>query len=92
MSCVIEVGVRGGLTGTMRRRNFLLRKVARPEPSTQIMYWSNCLTLRYHSSPIPFEGVVADLVLNSNGVTNFQWWQAFGTCGPAFFSFNMSDA
>ena len=48
--------------------------------------------LRYHSSPIPFEWVVADLVLNSNGVTNFQWWQAFGTCGPAFFSFNMSDA
>ena len=25
--------------------------------------------LRYHSSPIPFEGVVADLVLNSNGVS-----------------------
>lgn len=48
--------------------------------------------IRYHSSPITFEGVVADLVLNSNGVTNFQWWQEFGTCGPAFFSFNMSDA
>ena len=48
--------------------------------------------LRYHSSPIPFEGVVADLVLNSNSITYFQCWQAFDTCGPAFFSFNMSDA
>ena len=33
-----------GVTGINCRRNFRLRRVTRPDPSTRIAYWSNCLT------------------------------------------------
>ena len=43
-SCAMVVLALGSWTGTYYRRNFLLRSVTLPEPSTLTTYWLNCRT------------------------------------------------
>ena len=91
MSSLMDVGVRGGLAGTIRRRNFLFRRVARPEPSIRTTYiLVKLLDLCYHAGSVPFERVMANLILDAHSVPDFQRRQAFSTGGPALLGFDVS--
>ena len=57
-------------TGMYFLRNLRFLKVARPEPSILIMYWSNLFDLHYDTCLVPLIRVLTCLVLDSHTIAD----------------------
>ena len=83
---------RGGgvCTGTYLLKNFRLRRVVLPDPSTRTTYWSNWRTSIMTPVLSHLVGCWPVLILDSYMVANRQGWKAPGMCGPLLSGFHVT--